>query len=195
MKTCVLFPQTFSYNYLNGSAARSFDSQGASELYLDPEELFQTSQLRRRMRHNLSLVTSNGTQKAKSDKPRLLHIEDNAQIRLLVSIFLKKEFEIESVSTGEMALKQVEAEKYDLILVDINLGNGINGFEAARQIREMDGYEEIPIIALTTNDYNNVREQCIDSRINAYIQKPFEKSYLLGTIQEINKHLAKKNSK
>ncbi len=194
MKTCVLFPQTFSYNYLNGSAARSFDNPAASELYLDPQELFQASQVRRRMRHKLSLVTTNGVNKTKSSKPRLLHVEDNAQIRLLVSIFLKHEFEIDSVSNGEMALKQAENEKYDLILVDINLGNGIDGFEASKKIREIEGYDEVPIIALTTNDYNYVREQCIESKMNAYIQKPFDKSYLLGTIQEINKHIAKKKS-
>jgi len=194
MKTCVLFPQTFSYNYLNGSAARSFDSPSANELYLDPQDLVQSNHLRR-VRRSLTLVSTSGeVAESKSRKPKLLHIEDSAQIRLLVSIFLKNEFDIDSVHTGEQAIKQVKDEKYDLILVDVNLGNGIDGFEATQIIREMEEYKDIPIIALTTNDYNNVREQCISSRINAYIQKPFDKNYLLGTIREIDKHLAQKKS-
>ncbi len=194
MKTCVLFPQTFSYNYLNGSAARSFDSPNANELYLDPQDLVQSNHLRK-IRRSLTLVSSSGAvAESKSGKPKLLHIEDSAQIRLLVSIFLKNEFDIDSVHTGEQAVKQVKQENYDLILVDINLGNGIDGFEATQIIREMEDYKDTPIIALTTNDYNNVREQCITSRINAYIQKPFDKNYLLGTIREIDKHLAQKKS-
>jgi two-component system sensor histidine kinase BarA len=72
--------------------------------------------------------------------------------------------------------------------MDINLGEGMDGFETTRKIREYDDYEDTPIIALTTNELSHVREECISSRMNAYIQKPFDKTYLLGTIREINKH-------
>lgn len=189
MKTCVLFPNAFSYNYMNGSVAHSLDAPAIQELHLSPQDLNGTSSARRRMRRSLSLFSPESNEKNKENqKPRLLHVEDSAQIRLLVSIFLKNEFEIESVENGEKAVKQAQSNQYDLILMDINLGSGIDGFEAARKIRELSEYNEIPIIALTTNDYDNVRDDCISSRINAYIQKPFDKAYLLGTIQEINKH-------
>lgn len=191
MKTCILFPNAFSYNYIDGSVAHSMDAQTSQELHLSPQDLNETFTSRRKSKRNLSLFSPNRKIKSK-EKPRLLHVEDSAQIRLLVSIFLKNEFEIESVENGEQAIKQAESGKYDLILMDINLGSGIDGFEAARKIREIDEYSETPIIALTTNDYDHVRDECISSRMNAYIQKPFDKAYLLGTIREINKHQANK---
>lgn len=195
MKTCVLFPNAFSYNYMDGSVAHSLDTPSTQELHLNPQDLNETRPVRRRMRRNLSLFTSNDKERRReNEKPKLLHVEDSAQIRLLVSIFLKNEFEIESVENGEEAIKQAKSNQYDLILMDINLGSGIDGFEATRKIREISKYHETPIIALTTNDYDHVRDECISSRINAYIQKPFDKAYLLGTIQEINKHQTQKNS-
>lgn len=191
MKTCVLFPNAFSYNYMNGSVAHSLDVSASQELHLSPQDLYETVPPRRKLRRNLSLFSPNDKQKDKAkEKPRLLHVEDSAQIRLLVSIFLKNEFEIESVENGEDAIKLADSGNFDLILMDINLGNGIDGFETARKIRELGDHNDTPIIALTTNDYDYVREECISSRMNAYIQKPFDKGYLLGTIREINKHQA-----
>lgn len=190
MKTCVLFPNAFSYNYMDGSVAHSMDVSVSQELHLSPQDLSETLPARRR---SLSLFSPNEKEKTHvNEKPKLLHVEDSAQIRLLVSIFLKNEFDIESVENGEQALKQAKSNQYDLILMDINLGSGIDGFEATRKIREISEYNDTPIIALTTNDYDHVRNECISSRINAYIQKPFDKAYLLGTIQEINKHQAQK---
>lgn len=194
MKTCVLFPNAFSYNYMEGSVAHSLDVPSSQELHLNPQDLNGSLPSGRRMRGSLSLFSSIDKKRSReNEKPKLLHVEDSAQIRLLVSIFLKNEFEIESVENGEEAIKKAESNQYDLILMDINLGTGIDGFEASRKIRELSKYHETPIIALTTNDYDHVRDECISSRINAYIQKPFDKAYLLGTIQEINKHQNKKN--
>jgi CheY-like chemotaxis protein len=177
---------------MNGSVAHSLDVSASMELHLSPQDLNETLPARRKLRRSLSLFSPNTNEKSNSkDKPRLLHVEDSAQIRLLVSIFLKNEFEIESVENGEKAIKHAESDEYDLILMDINLGSGMNGFETARKIREIGKFNDTPIIALTTNDYDHVRDECISSRMNAYIQKPFDKAYLLGTIREINKHQAK----
>ncbi|MDZ7719972.1 MAG: response regulator [Balneolaceae bacterium] len=193
MKTCVLFPNAFSYNYIDGSVAHSMDVPTSQELHLNPHDLNETFPSRRNTRRNLSLFSPNARNRSK-EKPRLLHVEDSAQIRLLVSIFLKNEFEIVSAENGKKAIKEAEKSEYDLILMDINLGSGIDGFETAKKIRKLKKYNDTPIIALTTNDYDHVRDRCISSRMNAYIQKPFDKAYLLGIIQEINKHQAQKTS-
>lgn len=177
---------------MSGSVAHSFDIPSSYELYLNPNKIAARSGAVRTNRRNLSLVSRN--RKAEEDlsaKPRLLHVEDSPQIRLLVSIFLKNDFNIDSVHTGEEAVHQASETKYDFVLMDVDLGQGIDGFEATRRIREISGYEKTPIIALTTNDYNQVRDECITSKMNAYIQKPFDKTYLLGTIRELDKHIQK----
>ena len=190
MKTCVLFPKAFSYNYMSGSVAHSFDIPSSYELYLNPNEIATKNGSARTSRRNLSLVPRNRKiEKDKSTMPRLLHVEDSPQIRLLVSIFLKNDFNIDSVHTGEEAVQQASENSYDFVLMDVDLGHGIDGFETTRRVREISGYEKTPIIALTTKDYSHVRDECITSRINAYIQKPFDKTYLLGTIRELDKHI------
>lgn len=196
MKTCVIFPKAFSYNYINGSLAHPMETASHYEEYLNPSDLVGPKFLRNRMKRSMSLVSSNGNS-AKSfekKKPKMLHVEDSAQIRLLVSVFLKNEFDVESVESGEVALMQAKSKQYDFILMDINLGRGMDGFDTIKKIRELENYHSTPIITLTTNEYSHVREACITSRVNAYIQKPFDKSYLLGTIQEINNRLEKENN-
>lgn len=194
MKTCVLFPKAFNCNYMSGSTAHSLDVPSSYELYLNPDELASPDGMKTKIRKNLSLVNrKNGEIKKQKQKPKLLHVDDCAQIRLLVSIFLKNEFEVESAESGEKALNLISEKEYDLILMDINLGNGIDGFETSSIIREKQKEGSIPIIALSTNDYKQVRKECIRSRINAYIQKPFDKTYLLGTLHEIHKHLDNNN--
>lgn len=195
MKTCVLFPKAFTYNYISGSVAHSLDVPASYELYLNPDKMAQPNGIRNKIRRSLSLVNHKKDESTSKSKPKLLHVDDSAQIRLLVSIFLKSEFDVESVSSGELALRQLQTSNYDLILMDINLGDGIDGFETSKKIRESEQYKNTPIIALSTNDYDQVRSECIYSRINAYIQKPFDKGYLLGTIHEIYRHLAKNNGK
>jgi len=175
---------------MSGSVAHSFDIPSSYELYLNPNEIATKNGSARTSRRNLSLVPRNRKiEKDKSTMPRLLHVEDSPQIRLLVSIFLKNDFNIDSVHTGEEAVQQASENSYDFVLMDVDLGHGIDGFETTRRVREISGYEKTPIIALTTNDYSHVRDECITSRINAYIQKPFDKTYLLGTIRELDKHI------
>jgi CheY-like chemotaxis protein len=196
MKTCVLFPKAFTYHYINGSVAHSLDVPTSYELYLNPDEIASSNGIRPNVRRSLSLFRHSKDEDVNvKKKPKLLHVDDSAQIRLLVSIFLKNEFEVESVESAEQALILLKDSSYNLILMDINLGNGINGFEASTIIREDINNKDIPIIALTTNEYSQIRNECISSRINAYIQKPFDKSYLLGTLHEICKHMEKNYSR
>lgn len=196
MKTCVLFPKAFSYNYIEGSVAHALETPSLYEEHLTPSDFSGPKLIRKRMAtRSMSLMNRDKVETAAvKKKPKMLHVEDSAQIRLLVSIYLKNEFDVESVENGEVALRQAESKQYDFILMDINLGRGIDGFDVIGKIRDLENYKSTPIIALTTNDYPNVREACLKTRVNAYIQKPFDKSYLLGTIQEINNRLEKENN-
>jgi CheY-like chemotaxis protein len=121
----------------------------------------------------------------KKEVMRTLHIEDNAEIRLIVKCFLRKSFAVESVATGQQALDVIKQRKFDLIIVDINLGDGPDGIETARLIRKVEGYADIPIIAATANLYTDVRDNCIKAGIDAFIQKPFLKIDLVNTISQV----------
>lgn len=195
MKTCVLFPHAFTYDIIGNNAVATANAAVSNELFIDPIRKSRTksdfNQLKRKLRKKMYFLTNNKEyKKIESKKMQILHVEDNPQIRLITSIFLKRESALTSVENGEKALEVAKSNHFDLILMDVNLGDGIDGFETTRRIRKINRFQNTPIIAITANEYGDVRGECLNSGINAYIQKPFEKSHLMGTIREIDNHLA-----
>jgi CheY-like chemotaxis protein len=59
---------------------------------------------------------------------------------------------------------------------------GIDGFQAASRIRELPGYEETPILALTADSSDQVRERCRAAGMQAYLSKPLEYNELHAAI-------------
>ncbi len=114
--------------------------------------------------------------------PKTLHVEDNAEIRSIVKYFLKKNFDLQFASNGESALKIVHSNDFDVIIMDINLGEGIDGIETARQIRSIEKYKNVPIIAVTANLSSDVRDNCLSVGMDAFLPKPFRREDLVNTI-------------
>lgn len=114
--------------------------------------------------------------------PKTLHVEDNAEIRSIVNYFLRKQYDINFAEDGEQALKLVRQQSYDVIIMDINLGDGIDGVETARLIRQMDSYKNVPIIAVTANLSSLVRDYCLQAGMDAFLPKPFRREDLINTI-------------
>jgi CheY-like chemotaxis protein len=74
--------------------------------------------------------------------PLLLLVENDQPSRDVVKIFLKNICKIEFAVNAEEALEKINAAHYDLILMDINLGKGMNGIELTRKIRNEKTYEK-----------------------------------------------------
>ncbi|MEN6293805.1 MAG: response regulator [Methanobacterium sp.] len=97
---------------------------------------------------------------------------------------------VDSVSTGEDAVKCANQLKPDLILMDITLKGKMNGIEAAKQIK----YKlDIPIIYLTAYSYSEVAKYAPLIEPHEYLVKPFKKSELNNYIKmSLSNHRAKK---
>jgi CheY-like chemotaxis protein len=117
--------------------------------------------------------------------PKTLHVEDSAEIRSIVKYFLKKQCELEFATDGQSALDMAKAGEYDIIIMDINLGEGIDGIETTRILREMEQYKDTPIIAVTANLSAQVRDHCLQVGMDAFLPKPFRKDDLLNTINYV----------
>ncbi|MGA7721575.1 MAG: response regulator [Ignavibacteriaceae bacterium] len=117
--------------------------------------------------------------------PLLLLVENDQPSRDVVKIFLKNICEIEFAVNAEEALEKVNSAHYDLILMDINLGKGMNGIELTRQIRNETRYEKTPIIALTAYAMAGDKEKFIAAGCTHYVSKPFDKLTLTGLIKNI----------
>lgn len=73
------------------------------------------------------------------------------------------------VSTGEEAVKSVEADRPDLVLMDINLAGEMDGIAAAKQIR---GHADIPIVYITGYSEKSLMERAMDTEPYGYLVKP-----------------------
>jgi len=94
------------------------------------------------------------------------------------------------VENGQEALEQVKQQKYDLILMDMQMPV-MNGFEATQKIRQLEEYKDTPIIALTAFAMKGDREKCLDAGATDYIPKPIDSQEF---IQKVKYYTEKKTA-
>ena len=75
--------------------------------------------------------------------------------------------------------------KYDLLLLDINLGRGIDGVELMQQIRQIDFYKNIPIVAVTAYAAEADKLEFLAKGFTHYISKPFSSQELKDLLTKI----------
>lgn len=111
---------------------------------------------------------------------KILVVEDNKINQVIIrKIIEKQNSNCIIVSDGFAALEILDKDKFDVILMDINMPV-INGFETTRRIRERGIYT--PVIALTAFNKEEVTEEAISSGFDDIINKPFESEALFKTI-------------
>ena len=106
---------------------------------------------------------------------RILVIEDNAVNQEVALGMLEKiGFQAEVADNGQIGLDRLEAEFFDLVLMDCQMPV-LDGYAATRALREREqGSEHMPVIALTANAMTGDAEKCLDAGMDDYLSKPFE---------------------
>ena len=117
--------------------------------------------------------------------PEILMVENDAISRDITRLFLKNICRINFVESGENAIEAVKKNYYPLILMDINLGLGLTGVDTAQKIRNIPGYKNIPIVALTAFAMAGEKEEFLKSGCTHYLSKPFRKKDLVELITKI----------
>jgi signal transduction histidine kinase/DNA-binding response OmpR family regulator len=114
---------------------------------------------------------------------RILVAEDNHVNQLLVRTMLEKAgHRIDVAANGIEAVDAVHKRPYDVVLMDMQMPE-MDGLAAARRIRALDGpMAEVPIIALTANAMQGVREQVLAAGMNDHVTKPINRRELLSSI-------------
>jgi len=118
---------------------------------------------------------------------RVLLAEDNEINRLIATTVLNRwGFTTVMAADGAEAVKQLQANHFDLILMDIQMPNK-DGIEATQDIRAMDDdvKKNVPIIALTANAQLNLQERYADVGMNGYMSKPFREEDLYNLITKV----------
>ena len=114
---------------------------------------------------------------------RVLLVEDNPANRMVACSFLgKMGVQTTVAENGVEALKSVQAEPFDIVLMDLQMPQ-MDGYEATQAIRQLGGkYEKLPIIALTADVVSDVKERAAEAGMNDYLSKPFNPSVLYRKI-------------
>ena len=114
--------------------------------------------------------------------PRLLVAEDTDSNYLLVSLMLRREFDIVRASDGEEAVRICRELKPAAILMDVKMP-GMDGLEATRRIRAFD--PSVPIVAVTAFAYDRDRQKALDAGASEYLSKPLNGERLRQTLREL----------
>ncbi|VAX19369.1 Sensor histidine kinase/response regulator [hydrothermal vent metagenome] len=123
-------------------------------------------------------------QEKSDDEIKILFAEDYKHSQIIVTRLLKKNgFEnVVVVENGEEALKTAKNDKFDLILMDMQMPI-MNGFEATGKIRDISSYKDTPIIALTAFAMKGDREKCLDAGATDYIPKPIDSKEFIEKVK------------
>ena len=120
----------------------------------------------------------------KGNKKRILAVDDTAIVLTRISNILGNDYEVITVSSGVRALRYLEQEKPDLILLDIQMAQK-DGIQTLREIRTMKDREDIPVIMLTGVEDRDFVLESAKLGICDYILKPFYSDDFLKRISRV----------
>ncbi|NOR49786.1 MAG: response regulator [Desulfuromonadales bacterium] len=117
---------------------------------------------------------------------KVLVVEDSPTMRQLIVFALKRirGFQIVEANDGVDGLKKLSAEKFDLILTDINMPI-MDGLKLVSMVRSDPNYKETPIIVITTEGATEDRERALALGANEYITKPIQTMKILETVRRL----------
>ncbi|KAA0210579.1 MAG: response regulator [Ignavibacteriaceae bacterium] len=116
---------------------------------------------------------------------KVLVVEDNfINQKLIEKLLLKKGFKVFVSSNGKQAMELYHKEKFDLILMDIQMPL-MDGFEATIEIRRLEESKSFktPIIAVTAFAMETDRVKCFEMGMDDYLPKPFTKEEFYKVIE------------
>ena len=121
---------------------------------------------------------------------KVLIADDNKQIVSILSEYCKKNnFTVSAVFDGEAALKKIEENKFDIILLDVMMPKK-DGFDVCRETRK---FSNVPIIMITARGEDYEKIMGLEIGADDYIVKPFSPGEIIARINAILRRIMPKN--
>jgi CheY-like chemotaxis protein len=106
--------------------------------------------------------------------PIVLAVEDNAVgLTILKRALERRQVKVDGAMSGAAALTAASQCHYDLVLMDLQMP-GMNGLETTQEMRKLPGYAQVPILALTADFSDELRDRCLRQGMQAFLSKPVE---------------------
>ncbi len=117
--------------------------------------------------------------------PRILVAEDEKDIRELIAFTLRfAGFDVLLASNGAEAVEVAEAERPDLVILDVRMPK-MSGYEACRRLKENPQTASLPVVFLSAKGQDSEIQQGLESGAEEYILKPFAPDELIQQVRDI----------
>jgi CheY-like chemotaxis protein len=114
--------------------------------------------------------------------PVILAVEDNpVGLTILKRALERRQVKVDGAMSGAAALTAASEHRYDLVLMDLQMP-GMNGLETTHEMRKLPGYDTVPILALTADFSDELRDTCLRQGMQAFLSKPVEAAQLWAVV-------------
>lgn len=120
-----------------------------------------------------------------TERATVLIVDDYPENCRLLYFYLRGEFEVLTAASAEEALDLLESHPVHLVVMDINLKDGMNGIEATERIRQREGLRSLPVLAISAYAYPDDRARFLQAGFDDYIPKPIFKERMLRKVRTL----------
>lgn len=115
----------------------------------------------------------------------ILAVDDSASMRKMVSFTLVGAgYHVVEAVDGQDALDKAQAQTFDLVLTDQNMPR-LDGLGLTRKLREMPAFQTIPILILTTESSDDMKQAGRAAGATGWLVKPFDPNRLIEIIRKV----------
>lgn len=117
--------------------------------------------------------------------PNILIIEDEATFREFMSLALNMEgYHVESVSSGEAALRVLNEKPPDLVMLDLSMPD-VSGWDILQHIRAMPSLSQLPVVVVTANADEDTRRRSHREHVDSLLVKPVSLDEILAVLENL----------
>ena len=115
----------------------------------------------------------------------ILAVDDSASIRQMVAFTLKGAgYNVLEASDGQEGLEKARGSKVNLVLTDQNMPR-MDGLTLIKSLRAMQQYQGVPILVLTTESSDVIKQQARAAGATGWLVKPFDPKRLVDVLQKV----------
>jgi two-component system chemotaxis response regulator CheY len=115
----------------------------------------------------------------------ILIVDDSASLRTVVKIALSGAgYDVLEASDGQSALRVCDGRRLALVVSDVNMP-GMNGLEFVTELKKLPAYKFTPVVMLTTEAGDDMKQRGQAAGARAWITKPFRAEVLLAAVQKL----------
>ncbi len=137
---------------------------------------------------NHSADVSADAEVLKSEPPErrtALVVDDVADVTEMLAVVLSHAgYSVVTAASAPAALKAARERQFDVIISDIGMPE-MNGYQLAREVRTLPGYENVPMVAVTGYSMFDDKERSTKAGFNAHMTKPIDPRALLDLIEQL----------